>query len=92
MKSAVYYGSPRQAKLKAEETLPGKLDLIIDKLKIRERVKDEIVAIKLHVGNKIGYSVVHPVFVRKVVMAVKEGGGKPFVCDVDWDVQVLTPP
>ena len=27
----------------------------------------------------------HPVFVRKVVQAVKDGGGKPFVCDVDWD-------
>lgn len=86
MKSTVYFGSPRQAKLKAEETLPAKLDLIIDRLRIRERVKDEIVAIKLHVGNNIGYSVIHPVFVRKVVQAVKDGGGKPFVCDVDWDV------
>ena len=51
MASTVYYGSPRQAQLKAEETLPAKLDLIIEKLKIRERVKDETVAIKLHLGN-----------------------------------------
>jgi len=86
MTSIVYYGSPRQAKLKAEESLPAKLDLIIDRLKIRDRVKDEVVAIKLHVGNNIGYSVIHPVFVRKIVQAVKDGGGKPFVCDVDWDV------
>ncbi len=86
MPSTVYFGSPRQAKLKAEETLPAKLDLILDRLHIRERVKDEFVAIKLHVGNNIGYSVIHPVFVRKVVQAVKDGGGKPFVCDVDWDV------
>jgi len=86
MKSTVYYGSPRQAKLKAEETLPAKLDLIIEKLKIRERVNGEVVAVKLHVGNNIGYSMIHPVFVRKIVQAVKEAGGKPFVCDVDWDV------
>jgi uncharacterized Fe-S center protein len=86
MASTVYFGSPRQAKLKAEETLPAKLDLILDKLKIRDRVKDDVVAIKLHVGNNIGYSVIHPVFIRKVVQAVKDGGGKPFVCDVDWDV------
>ena len=85
MVSTVFYGSPRQAQLKAEETLPAKLDLIIDKLDIRERVKDETVAIKLHVGNNIGYSVIHPVFVRKIVLAVKDGGGKPFVCDVAWD-------
>ncbi len=85
MKSIVYYGSPRQARLEAKETLPAKLDLILDHLHLRERVKDEIVAIKLHVGNNIGYSVIHPVFVRKVVQAVKDGGGSPFVCDVDWD-------
>jgi uncharacterized Fe-S center protein len=85
MVSTVYYGSPRQAQLQAEESLPAKLDLIIEKLKIRERVKDELVAIKLHVGNNIGYSVIHPVFVRKVVQAVKDGGGTPFVCDVEWD-------
>jgi len=86
MVSTVYYGSPRQAKLKAEETLPAKLDLILEKLHIRDRVKDNVVAIKLHVGTNIGYSVIHPVFIRKVVQAVKEGGGKPFVCDVNWDV------
>ena len=85
MVSTVYYGSPRQAQLKPEETLPAKLDLILEKLKIRERVKDEHVAIKLHLGNNIGYSVIHPVFVRKIVQTVKDGGGKPFVCDVEWD-------
>jgi uncharacterized Fe-S center protein len=86
MTSKVFYGSPRQAKLKAEETLPAKLDLILNQLNIRDRVKDEVVAIKLHVGNNIGYSVIHPIFVRKIVQAVLDGGGKPFVCDVDWDV------
>ena len=85
MKPIVYYGSPRQARLDAKETLPAKLDLILNELKLRDRVKNETVAIKLHVGNNIGYSVIHPVFVRKVVQAIKDGGGKPFVCDVDWD-------
>ncbi len=83
----VYYGSPRQARLDAKETLPAKLDLIIERLHLRDRVKKETVAIKMHVGNNIGYSTVHPVFVRKVVQAVKDGGGKPFIADVDWDVE-----
>jgi len=86
MKSVVYWGSPRQAHLEANETLPAKLDLIIDRLNIRDRVKDELVAIKIHTGNNIGYSTLHPVFVRKVVQAVKDGGGRPFITDVDWDV------
>lgn len=86
MSKTVYFGSPRQARLEANETLPAKLDLILERLDLRERVKDETVAIKMHVGGGIGYSTVHPVFVRKVVQAVKEGGGMPFVADVSWGV------
>ena len=44
MPSTVYYGSARQAQLTAQETLPAKLELILEKLELRERVKDETVA------------------------------------------------
>lgn len=87
MAATVYFGSPRQARLEAKETLPAKLDLILDELHLRDRVKDELVCLKLHVGNNIGYSTIHPVFVSKVVQAIKDGGGKPFIADVDWDVE-----
>ena len=53
MPSTVYYGSPHQARLEANETLPVKLDLILEKLHLRERVKNELVAIKMHLGNNI---------------------------------------
>lgn len=86
MTSTVYFGTARQSRLEARETLPAKLDLILEKLQIRERVKDEMVIIKMHTGNNIGYSTIHPVFVRRVVQAVKDGGGKPFIADVNWDV------
>jgi uncharacterized Fe-S center protein len=86
MASKVYYGSARQSRIDAKETLPAKLDLILDHLNLRDRVKDETVVIKMHTGNNIGYSTVHPVFVRRVVQAVKDGGGKPFIADVNWDV------
>jgi uncharacterized Fe-S center protein len=87
MTSKVYYGSPRQARLEAKETLPAKLDLILEQLHLRDRVKDETVAIKMHTGNNIVYSTIHPVFVRKVVEAIIDGGGHPFVADVNWDVR-----
>lgn len=87
MSSKVYYGSPRQARLDAKETLPAKLDLILEQLNVRDRVKGETVVIKLHSGNNLGYSTVHPIFVRKVVQAVKDGGGNPFITDVDWDIR-----
>ncbi len=87
MSSFVFYGSPRQARLEASETLPAKLDIILEKLQLRERVKDELVALKMHVGNNIIYSTIHPIFIRKVVKAIKDGGGTPFVVDVNWDVE-----
>lgn len=86
-KPIVYFGSPRQSRLEASESLPAKLDLILEQLHLRDRVKDELVVLKMHTGNDIGYSTVHPVFVRKVVQAIKDGGGKPFIADVNWDVQ-----
>ncbi|MFH1738856.1 MAG: DUF362 domain-containing protein [bacterium] len=82
MTSVVYFGSAHQSQLRPEETLPAKLDRILERLRIRERVQGETVAIKMHLGGNIGYSTVHPVFVRKVVNAVREGGGNPFVCDL----------
>ncbi len=87
MPSKVFFGSPRQARLEANETLPAKLDLILNQLNLRERVKGETVAIKMHTGNNIVYSTVHPVFVRIVVQAIKDGGGKPFIADVNWDAR-----
>jgi uncharacterized Fe-S center protein len=82
----VFWGSPRQTQLDASETLPAKLDLILDKLNVRERVKDQRVAIKVHLGYDTGYSTVHPVFMRRVVQAVLDGGGRPFVTDVSYAV------
>jgi uncharacterized Fe-S center protein len=86
MSSKVFFGNAHQTHLEANETLPVKLDLILENLNIRQRVKDEMVVIKMHTGNNIGYSTIHPVFVRRLVQAVKDGGGKPFVADVNWDV------
>ncbi|HEY3340518.1 MAG TPA: hypothetical protein VGK81_00815 [Anaerolineae bacterium] len=54
MSSKVFFGSAHQARLDGRETLPAKLDLIIEQLHIRERVKGETVAIKMHTGHSIG--------------------------------------
>jgi uncharacterized Fe-S center protein len=41
----------------------------------------QITAIKLHVGSDIGYTTVHPLFIRAVVDAIKKAGGDPFITD-----------
>jgi uncharacterized Fe-S center protein len=87
MPSKVFFGTARQARLEAKETLPAKLDLILNELHLRDRVNKETVVIKMHTGNNMIYSTIHPVFVRRVVQAIKDGGGKPFVVDVNWDTE-----
>ena len=86
MKSTVFFATAKQAWLDASETLPCKLDLIVERLQIRQRVKGERVAVKMHLGGNVGYSTIHPVFVRRVVQAVLDGGGKPFVTDTSGAV------
>jgi hypothetical protein len=46
----------------------------------------EILAPVQRLGLFIGYSTVHPIFAPKVVQAVKDGGGKPFIAVVNWKV------
>jgi len=86
MKSTVFFATAKQAWLDASETLPCKLDLILERLEIRKRVKGERVAVKMHLGGNVGYSTIHPVFVRRVVQAVLDGGGRPFVTDTSGAV------
>jgi uncharacterized Fe-S center protein len=61
MPSKVFFGTARQARLEAKETLPAKLDLILNELHLRDRVDKETVAIKMHTGNNMVYSTIHPV-------------------------------
>jgi uncharacterized protein len=69
------------SKLGWQSSLPGKLDYIMEKLDIASNLKDRRVCIKMHLGGNVGYTTVHPVFVRKVVSFVKAAGGHPFVTD-----------
>lgn len=59
------------------------LHLAMEKLfeKVNRVEKNDIVAIKLHMGElgNIGY--IRPIFVRKIVDLVKKHGGKPFITD-----------
>jgi len=80
--STVYFGSLETNEPKSEASLPAKLDVILEKLRLKDAVKDQMVAIKIHLGYNNGYTTVHPLFVRRVVKAVKDAQGRPFVTDV----------
>ncbi len=79
--SKVFFGSAHARELKADSTLPAKLDRILAKLDIADGMKDKRVCIKMHLGGHLGYSTIHPLFVRRLVSFVKAAGGHPFVTD-----------
>ncbi|MFB3884702.1 MAG: DUF362 domain-containing protein [Thermodesulfobacteriota bacterium] len=81
MKSQVFFADPKSDPGK---TLLNELDALLDhadlKGKIRER---DLVAIKLHFGEKGNTGFVRPVFLQKIVTRVKQLKGKPFLTDTN---------
>ncbi len=66
----------------ARENLYAKLLRLLDSCQIEKQIRTgDLVAIKLHFGEKGGHAYIRPTFVRKVVDRVKTLGGKPFLTD-----------
>ena len=84
--SDVLFASAKVKKLSAEASLPAKFDRMLEKLDLRPYFEKKTVALKMHVGGNIGYTTVHPLFVRRVVQAIKDAGGYPFITDGSWSV------
>lgn len=80
--SLVYFASARVAKWKYDDSMPGKLERLLDEINlVRYFEKNEWVAIKTHFGSEGAHRIVRPTFLRKVVEKIKQVGAKPFVTD-----------
>lgn len=78
----VYYASARVSKWKYEESMPGKLDGLLQRIDLGRYIeKDEWVAVKTHFGSFGAHRIIRPVFLRKVVESVRKAGAYPFVTD-----------
>lgn len=68
----------------SRESLTARLGRLFNKASLREVVcKDDLVAVKLHFGERGLTSFIHPVFVRVVVEKLKALGVKPFLTDTN---------
>lgn len=64
------------------ENLFHKLQRLLSAVELEGLIgQGELVAIKLHFGEKGGHAYVRPVFIREIVNQVKQAGGKPFLTD-----------
>ncbi len=81
MKSNVFFSDLR---VETKKTLFDKLDTLLDRTDLQGKIKEkDLVAIKLHFGEKGNTAYVRPIFLRKVVDRVKEYKGKPFLTDTN---------
>ena len=63
-------------------SLPAKLERMLEHQNLASMIREgEYVAIKTHFGSRGAHRIVRPIFLRKIVEAVKRAGGVPFVTD-----------
>ena len=79
--SEVLFASVKFDKYEWGNTLPSKFGRLVEKMGLQEIVKNKKVAIKMHVGRGIGFTTVHPMFIKTLIDKIKEYGGKPYVTD-----------
>ncbi|UCE74521.1 MAG: DUF362 domain-containing protein [Methanomassiliicoccales archaeon] len=78
----VIFASARSKEFSYQTSMVAKLERMLRKVDLSRYIaKDDYVAIKTHFGSEGGHRIVRPIFLKKVVEAVKAVGGKPFVTD-----------
>lgn len=81
MKSAVFF---TDLKVGPGRTLFNKLDRLLDRADLRGKIREkDLVAIKLHFGERGNTGFVRPIFLRRIVDRVKQFKGKPFLTDTN---------
>jgi uncharacterized Fe-S center protein len=80
--TVVHFASAVPKYLSREHTLPARFMRMLDRLPLASRVKGRTVAVKMHIGGGLGYSTVHPFFVKLLVdHLTKAGAKKVFLTD-----------
>jgi uncharacterized Fe-S center protein len=80
--SDVFFASARAERWDYKDSLIGKLEGLLKEFDLSKYLgKDEWVAVKTHFGSEGAHRIVRPVFLRKVVEAIRSVGAKPFITD-----------
>ncbi len=81
MKSPVFFSD---LKVESKKTLLDKVDILLDRADLKGKIHEkDLVAVKLHFGEKGNTAFVRPIFLRRVVDRVKQYKGKPFLTDTN---------
>lgn len=78
----VYFASARALKWRYDDSMPAKVERLLREICLSNYFSPkEWVAVKTHFGSEGAHRVIRPVFLRKVVEALKGIGARPFVTD-----------
>jgi uncharacterized Fe-S center protein len=78
----VFFASAIPDRLDRDQTLPARFQRLLAAMPIAERVQGKTVCIKMHLGGGLGYSTIHPLFVKLLVDHLKAAKAKQvFVTD-----------
>ncbi|MDR1532800.1 MAG: DUF362 domain-containing protein [Clostridiales bacterium] len=83
--SKILFASSNYERYDADATLPAKFSRLIDETPLAARVSGKVTAIKMHLGRDIGYTTIHPLFVKTLVEKLKSYGAKVFITDQETD-------
>jgi len=82
MSTDVLFARYKAETLQPKDSIGAKWIRLLDLLDLPAVVKGKRTAIKMHLGNNVGFTTVHPFLVRKLVEKVKEAGASMvFVTD-----------
>lgn len=81
MRSNVLFSSVKFDRYDPHVTLPAKFGRLIEKLNFQDTVNNKLTVIKMHLGREIGYSTIHPLFVKILIDKLKSYGAKVFITD-----------
>ncbi len=85
MASEVLFASVRFDSYDPEDTLPRRFARLIDAMELQDAVADKWTAVKMHLGRGIGYTTIHPLFVKILIDKLKAYGAKPFITDQETE-------
>ena len=73
--------------MEKKNSIGAKWDRLLEQLDLPSAVRNRRTAIKVHLGGGLGFTTVHPFFVRRLVAAVRVAGASDvFVTDIAGDV------
>jgi uncharacterized Fe-S center protein len=73
VRNPVYFASAIPERMDRNLTLPARFMRLLEKMPIQKRIHGRSVVVKMHLGGGLGYSTIHPLFVKMLVDHLKAG-------------------